>query len=348
MCVSCASELTPKVFGCVVFVHIHDTNRGKLDPRALKCIFVGYSSKKKGYKCYHPASRKFFVSMDVTFVEKQPFYSGSRLQGENASEDKEYELFYLDLEPTVQPKNQDQPATVKQPLNQDQHAPKSSLDQSCDEPALKSSFDQPHDQPLDPSKSAPNIPLVVKKPILVYSRRKEPASTQLQVQDSTLEPGMQSQLPSPLTNDLDVPIAVRKGVRKCTQHPISHFVSLDRISHKHRCFLTKLDTIPIPQTSNEALRDENWKLAMNEEMSALNKNHTWEIIDHPKDKKLVGCKWVYTIKFKADGSLERYKARLVAKGYTQTHGIDYQETFAPVAKMNTVENKKKACTIIFG
>ncbi|KAA8541451.1 hypothetical protein F0562_025414 [Nyssa sinensis] len=123
-------------------------------------------------------------------------------------------------EPTVQPKNQDQPThqpAVKQPLNQDQPTSKSSFDQPCDQPpelVLKSSLDQPHDQPLNQSESAPKIPLVAEKPILIYSRRKEPASIQLQVQDSTPEPGMQSQLPSPLTNDLDVPITVRKGVSK--------------------------------------------------------------------------------------------------------------------------------------
>lgn len=73
---------------------------------------------------------------------------------------------------------------------------------------------------------------------------------------------------------------------------------------------------------------------MIEEMKALRKNGTWELTELPTGKRPVGCKWVYTVKHKADGSIERYKARLVAKGFTQTYGIDYQETFAPVAKMN--------------
>ena len=80
----------------------------------------------------------------------------------------------------------------------------------------------------------------------------------------------------------------------------------------------------------------DWKLAVQEEMNALQNNSTWEIFDLPKEKKIVGCKWVFTIKYKADGSVERYKTRLVAKGFTQTYGIDYQETFAPVAKVNSI------------
>jgi hypothetical protein len=63
-----------KVFGCTCFVRDHRPSVGKLDPRAVKCIFVGYSSVQKGYKCWSPSERCLFVSMDVTFRESEPFY----------------------------------------------------------------------------------------------------------------------------------------------------------------------------------------------------------------------------------------------------------------------------------
>lgn len=125
---------------------------------------------------------------------------------------------------------------------------------------------------------------------------------------------------------MDLPIALRKATRKCTQHPISQFLSYHRLSTHHKAFITALDSITIPNSVHKAFEDRNWIQAMTEEMNALKKNDTWEVVTLPKGKQPVGYKWVCTLKYKADGTLERYKARLVVKGYTQTYGVNCQET----------------------
>lgn len=75
---------------------------------------------------------------------------------------------------------------------------------------------------------------------------------------------------------------------------------------------------------------------MVEEMKELVKSETWELVTPPVDKNSVACKWVFIVKHKSNGSIERYKAKLVAKAFTQTYGVNYQETFVPIAKMNTI------------
>ncbi|KAF3772145.1 Retrovirus-related Pol polyprotein from transposon TNT 1-94 [Nymphaea thermarum] len=134
----------------------------------------------------------------------------------------------------------------------------------------------------------------------------------------------------------DLPIALRKGVRSCTQHPIGNFVSYSRLSTDYKCFVSSLAVVVIPRNAIEAQGDTKWSHAMKEEIEALDRNQTWEVVDIPEAAHLVGSKWVYTVKYKPDGNIERYKARLVAKGFSQKYGIDYLETFAPVAKMKTV------------
>ena len=70
-----SSGLVSKVFSCVFFIYVHAHNREKLDPRAIKCIFVGYSSTKKCYKYYHPLTLQFYVSSDVSFVEHESYFN---------------------------------------------------------------------------------------------------------------------------------------------------------------------------------------------------------------------------------------------------------------------------------
>ncbi|GJU24701.1 ribonuclease H-like domain-containing protein [Tanacetum coccineum] len=86
----------------------------------------------------------------------------------------------------------------------------------------------------------------------------------------------------------------------------------------------------------EASKHTHWTDAMNTEMEALLRNDTWEITDFPKERNVIGNKWVYRIKYESDGEIERYKARLVANGFNQRECIDYEETFSPVVKMVTI------------
>jgi hypothetical protein len=91
-----------------------------------------------------------------------------------------------------------------------------------------------------------------------------------------------------------------------------------------------------PTSFKEAAKEPHWVQAMNQEIDSIEKNKTWDLVDLPRHKKSIGVKWVYKTKLNEKGQIEKHKARLVAKGFSQQPGIDYGETFAPVARLDTV------------
>ena len=91
-----------------------------------------------------------------------------------------------------------------------------------------------------------------------------------------------------------------------------------------------------PLSYAEAVKSEKWQKAMEAEIDAIERNNTWELTRLPEGGKKVGVKWIFKTKFKENGEVDKHKAHLVAKGYTQHHGIDYAEVFAPVARLDTI------------
>lgn len=100
----------------------------------------------------------------------------------------------------------------------------------------------------------------------------------------------------------------------------------------HFVFLVGVDTL----TWKQALDMKEWKEAMIEELEAIEKNKTWELVDLPQHKHLIDVKWVFKTKYKPDGEVAKFKARLVAKGFLQKLGVDFTDVFEPVARLETM------------
>nr|GEV96085.1 putative RNA-directed DNA polymerase [Tanacetum cinerariifolium] len=122
---------------------------------------------------------------------------------------------------------------------------------------------------------------------------------------------------------------------RSSKYPIAN-IARGNLSKEEKAFFASLYSEEAPSNVEQALKSEKWKNSKDVEMDALMRNETWDKCILLQGKKPVGCRWIFTINYKPNGTVERYKARLVAKGYTQTYGIDYSETFFPVAKINTI------------
>ena len=108
-------------------------------------------------------------------------------------------------------------------------------------------------------------------------------------------------------DDSNLPIAIRNGVRSCNQHPLSKYVSYKNHSLVFRDFTSQFSCMEIPSIVQDALKVLEWNKAVFEEIKALEKNGTWELVDLPRGKTTIGCKWVFTIKYKSDKYTWRQK-----------------------------------------
>ena len=385
--VSLHTHLIPRVFGCVCFALNQHLTLDKLDQRAIRCVFLGYSSTQKGYRCYHPPSLRFIVTKDATFDEFLPYYSPPSSAPITHSFSPSDPLQFL-IPPTVSTSTHPTPQSSSPPILQSSgntltpeppclHTPVS----TSTTPAPLSSSPLPSSdnttpshppslQPPQPSSSnslpsppssSPIPPHVPPSPPPnqygqkwfrrgdwhASQQRAKAAASGLPVApspDYSLPPDPHSSSPpldlnlsaDPTSSSLTLPSPPSPQPRPPPSYPLANYVSSHRLSKPFQAFVSSIDSITLPMTVDDALSSPSWRRAMEEELQALAHNHTWDLVPLRQGKHVVGSRWVYVVKEHSNDLLERYKARVVAKGFTQKYGLDYQETFAPVAKMNTV------------
>jgi hypothetical protein len=237
-----SSSLPLKIFGCTAFIHIHSHNR-ELEPRATKCVFVGYAPTQKGYKCFVPISKKMFVIIDVTFFELHPYFT-PHLQGGNQNKDS---VVFHDLFQIEDSQNDPSPTLIIQLENPSFIIPGESESSFLDTGKAGPPIVPSHDIPIttNEGESGKKTTALVLVDIVYLRQRttqKKWSSNPLHCLESVNPPGnvLTEPLPhvqpisssnsefssfepksgsNPEVDDSELPIAVWKGVRSCTQHP---------------------------------------------------------------------------------------------------------------------------------
>lgn len=315
-------------FGRTSYVHIPVESRPpgtKLAPRADEGIFVGYTDSDKIVRIWVPSKNKVVTTRHVTY---------GLPESEEVSADFEISL------------NDETPKDERT-----EHPSESDIDLNSE------TGDSEIEEATEVEQSAPGAP---RKPRRSTRERKQAVKeTQLEQEKETMkrlelrgiqrrieilnmdfkdEEELIKHMPENEQKEhadhaweiyyqkrkaLGAELERTKAMTVIHDHPLTHFVHL---------------VAEEPTTYNQAINSpegSKWKNAIEAEIDALSRNHTWDIVERPTNRAIVGGKWVFKIKHLADGRIDKYKARYVAKGFTQIPGQDFDETFAPVARYDS-------------
>ncbi len=245
-----------RVFGCIVYTHVPEGNRKKLDNKAQKLRFTGYTDTAHNYRVWDKETRRCYIRHDVIFNESD-FGKPKRSVSAKPNEAKQTKL---ELE------------VVKSERNEEEQIQEESGEQQVQEESEEGEMRRLQR---------------VKKPVIRYG--------------------------------------------------FEDFADISTVQTRHIAF--RASEIDEPTTIEEALsgsHSKQWKAAADAEYQSLMENNMWELVNLPEGRKTVGCKWVFRVKYDGKGKIERFKGRLVAQGYSQKYGIDYDETFSPVARYSSI------------
>ena len=302
-----------KVFGCIAYAYVPAPQRGKLDNTSMKCVFVGYEESTRQYRVYDPIKKTVERSSHLEFDEFTSGGSFCRQNGEislahNEVEEMPLNIDDMDTEILIPTETFDQPSMAPQ------------LSHRLQEVADHFSGEQGTQAPQEPNTS-----------VIAPSSFNDPERMDKSEDPNHLRESGQSTAPTArnLGNDGN---AIRRSER--SRRPTDRAQNAAR-----RVNYTVEGQCQTPKTYSAAMlspEKRHWQAAIKDELTSLLINETWELVDRPSLKNVITSKWVFKVKYLPSGQIDKYKARVVARGFTQQYGTDYEETFAPVVRMEAL------------
>ncbi|KAJ9564691.1 hypothetical protein OSB04_000657 [Centaurea solstitialis] len=301
------------IFGCVCYILNNKDNLGKFDSKSDDGIFLGYSSISKTYRVFNKRRQAIEETIHVKFDESGPTFPHPN---DNSEINQWADSFFQVPEPPI-----------ADPSPQD----------------LPDGFEE--DPPIPPTKTS-SPPLINATPItqITPSEPDQPTNSEDFSQTTVSEPTPTNLLPDPSVNEASTSGQVYQppALRWTKDHPIDQVLGNPSSGIKTRrqsgnvCLYVNFISENEPKEIDDALRDPAWVSAMQEELAEFIRNNVWLLVPRPRKRTIIGSKWIFRNKLDEIGTIIRNKARLVAQGYRQEEGIDYDETFAPVARLEAI------------
>jgi transposase InsO family protein len=325
-----------RVFGCLAYVHIPKANRSKLEYKARPCIFVGYSMQSKAYLCYDRARDTIITSRDVEFAEHTPGIlfdtrhgklKAAQVVPDEGGQDADVSSVGHNALPSAPAELPQQPVVDVDDDPEPEHGQRQEGKYDSDTESHVSFEDtSPLSQLLGGGGRhiANPAPASGPDPALPHRRsaRHHASSRAWDIQDQAEAKHNQANMALPSFD------AFVRNWQVPSSTAVTAFTAVTQLGHAEE-----------PTSFAEAMGSadhDKWEQAAKDEMDSIQQAGTWTLTPLPAGRQAIGCKWVFKVKRKADGTVDRYKMRLVAKGFSQKPGVDYEETFAPVAKFATI------------
>lgn len=317
-----------RVFGCVAWVHIVSEKTKKLDPRSERCIFVGYSLTSKNWKFWNPHTKKLILSKHVVFKEEERF-------GNLGPPAYEAETVTFTLPNKENPQSEGLPDSTTISHTDNMIAPQQ-VSMDLDTISEDSYSEVESSTRTFPTPMAPAPPLAPGQ----VRRNSFPS---IQTPPIAIAPEQVPQLVvAPKRPRKKYPAIDPNNPTHITRTASKRLANAEYTEEIIDAYAFQVHTIEEPRTMKKAMEGPMaaaWGEAYQKELHGILDNGTWEVTELPEGSHEVGGRWVNKHKWRINGSMEERavpicKVRYVAQGYTQQYGIDYDQTYAPVASAN--------------